>query len=249
MRNRNNISLSIFLSLFVGIFIVMPFISSCGKAGTVAPSSLNIQYQVINLSPDQGPVSLYINFLQVNNSIFYYPTPSGYFALAAIDTPFQIRPAAGTTINGIPVSTTPVFSVDNILKPQLLYTLYITGLASVDSVKPLFTVDTAAIPTIGRGKVRFVNASPRSVALDVTANGTPNAAFTKVPYQGISKYVELPAGNYNFQIFPTGNSTNILQTIQSFTIQDGRLYTLYCYGLVGHTTDSLAFNAAVITNK
>jgi hypothetical protein len=251
MINRNNISLSVFLSLFVALFVVMPFISSCGKTGTVAASALNIQYQVINLSPDRGPVALYINFLNANaNQTFVYPTSSGYFFLTNIDTPFQIRPAIGTIINGVPVSTTPIFSIDSILKPNLKYTLFITGLFSADSVDHIFTIDTAAVPKIGRGKIRFINASFRSQSLDLVANGTSDAGkqFTQ-KYMGVSKYVELPAGNYNFDIYPTGSPSNILQTIQSYTIQDGRLYTLYCYGLAGHTQDSLAFGSNIIINK
>jgi hypothetical protein len=251
MYNRNNISLSIFLFLFATVFVVMPFISSCNKSGTVAPSSLNIQYQVINLSPDQGPLDLYINFLKVNTSSFYYPTPSGYFFLTSIVTPFQIRPATGTTINGVPVSTVPVFSIDSILKPNLKYTLFITGLSSVDSVRPIFVPDTAPLPTVGRGKLRFINASPRSQDLDLTANGiSPSTGeFTKLSYLKVSPYVELPAGNYNFQIYPTGNRTNVLLKMLNFTIEDGRLYTMYCYGLEGHTTDTVAFGSNIVTNK
>lgn len=251
MRNRNNISLTVFLTLFVGIFIAMPFVSSCGKGTTVSPGTQNIQYQVVNLSPNRGPLSLFVDFKStVVTQTFYYPSPSGYFSLSDITPPFQIRPAANTLVNGVPVTTSPIFTLNNTLAPNTKYTLYVTGLynSPPDTVSYVFTVDTAPLPALGRGKIRFLNASPRTAlpGLSLTANGTK--AFDSLKYQDLSKYIELPAGNYNFQLFPTGSSTNILQTIQNYTIQDGRLYTVYCYGLAGNV-DSLAFGANVLINK
>src|SRR3984893_3769480 len=140
----------------------------------------------------------------------------------------------------------PLFSRNDSLKIGLKYTLYITGNVANNSLKQIFTVDTATLATVGRGKVRFVNASPTGTGgLDVTANGT--LAFSNVVYLNYSKFIELPAGNYDFKINATG-SPNILKDMPAVTIQDGRAYTLYAYG---YTTriDTAAFNAAMITNQ
>ena len=243
MFKRNNRSLTIFLSLFVITFLVLPFVSSCGKGGTLSPSALNIQYQVVNANPTLGSVDLYIHYTKVNSSSYFYPTASGYFYLNSIDTPFQIRNGTALTVGSI-VPSSNIFVIPTIPKPGLKYTLMITGLVSVDT-SYILTTDTASTPTTGRGKVRFENASSGSPAFDVTANGT--AAFTDVPYKAVSKYIELPAGNYDFQIFPTKTST-LLRDIPNVTIQDGRVYTLYCYGVAGRT-DSLAFGSGFITNQ
>src|SRR5450432_3851961 len=153
MKRSNNIPLSIFLSLFATVFLVLPFVSSCGKGGTVSPSALNIQYEILNLSPDLGSVDFFINFKQVNSSSYFYPSSSGYFYLPSIDTPFQIR--QGTPANGIAVTTTSnLFNFDYILKPNLKYTLFITGLAKSDSAVSLFVTDTSSLPPLGRGKIR-----------------------------------------------------------------------------------------------
>lgn len=244
MKKGNNSAYSVFGFLFVAVFFVMPFVSSCGKSGTLSPSALNVQYQVINLSPTLGSIDLYINYIKVNSSSYFYPSSSGYFLLNSIDTPFQIR--YGTPL--IPGSSSPsgnIFpNIDGILKPNLKYTLIVTGLKA-DTLAYIQTTDTASTPTIGRGKIRFVNASPQSTGFDVTANDT--LAFAKVPYLGVSKYIELPAGNYDFKIY-TSKKPTLLREIPIITIQDGRLYTLYTYGLAGRT-DSLAFGSGVITNK
>ena len=245
LRERNK-GLSAFLYLFVIVFLAMPFISSCGKKSNVGPSS-NIQYQIINLSPDLGSVDLYINFNKVNTSSYFYPTASGYFSLTSIDTPFQIRPGATITPGTVPPSVN-IFNLDNILKPNTKYTLMIVGFNALDSLDKIFTVDTTTVqPVLGRGELRFINASPSSTGLDLAANGYTNPMFSNVPYKQVTSYVQLPAGTYSFQIYSHG-STIALQNPESVTIQDGRLYTLYCYGLAGRT-DSLAFGTGVITNQ
>jgi hypothetical protein len=243
MYKRNNHSLTALLFLFAVIFLVMPFVSSCGKGASTIPSS-NIQYQVVNLSPNLGSIDLYINFRKVNSSSYFYPSASGYFFLPSADTPFQIRPGTALT-PGTQLPSSSIFpNFDNILKPNLKYTLIVTGLAP-DSLYAIFTTDTSSLPKTGRGKVRFINASPRSTGFDVTANGT--SAFANQQFAAVSAFVELPAGVYDFQIFPHGGST-VLQDIPNTTIQDGRLYTLYCYGLAGQT-DSLAFGSGIISNS
>jgi hypothetical protein len=245
MYKRNNISLSVLLSLFVAVFFVAPLVTSCGKGKSISPSTLNIQYQVINLSPDLGPVDLYINFLQFNRYSYYYPTSSGYFYLTTTDTPFQIRPGKDP-ITGIIPTTGNIFNMDDTLKANLNYTLFITGLVSDSSIVRYLSVDTTSLPKTGNGKIRFLNVSPRSQGFDIVANGV--SAFKNQKYLVPSKYIQLPAGNYQFQIYPAGNTTTILKTVPTVTIQDGRSYTLFSYGLSGQT-DSLSFGAGVLTNK
>ncbi|MDB5022295.1 MAG: hypothetical protein JWP78_50 [Mucilaginibacter sp.] len=242
MHKGKNSVLPVFLLVFVAVFIVIPFISSCGKSGSAGPST-NVQYQIVNLSPDLGSVDLYIDYRKVNTSSYFYPTASGYFYLTSLNIPFQIRPGTSLTAGTIAPSFN-IFSLNNILKPNTRYTFMITGMVT-DSLNGIFLTDTSATPTIGRGKIRFVNASPRSAGLNVTANDT--SLFSNVPYINHTDFRELPAGIYDFKIYPTGSST-ILRDIPNVTIQDGRLYTLYCYGLAGHT-DSLAFGSGFITNK
>jgi hypothetical protein len=226
------------LLLFITGILLISFISSCGKQGAASPTGLNVQYDLINLSPDLSPVNLFIGFKQANTNPFVFNVDQGYFYLPSIDTPFQIRSAL--------VSGTVLFTRSDVLQPGLKYTLYITGNEGNQSLAKIFTVDTASLPAVGRGKVRFVNASPTATSgLDVYANGTQ--AFSKILYTNYSKFLELPVGNYDFQIDATG-STNILKDMPGTTIQDGRVYTIYAYGYTNRV-DSAAFSAAVIQNQ
>ncbi len=238
MAERNKAMVFLFLCS-VGIMVIS-FIASCGKSGNTAPVGSNVQMQVINLSPDLLAVNLWVSYVKQNKTPYTYPAPSGYFTLGNIDTPIQVRSYFAS------VSTTNLLSLNNVLKSNLKYTLFITGLRADSSVTPIFTVDTAASPTVGRGKIRFVNASPRSNGLDITANGT--LAFTNQTYKNISKFIEIPPGNYDFKIMPTGTTANILADMPGVTILDGKIYTLYCYGVAGGA-DSVAFSAGILSNK
>jgi len=238
MNNRNSNILMYLFSAIAGAFFIGCFLSSCGKGSGILPAGSNIQYQVVNLSPDITPVDLYINFVKRNTSVsFFYPNPSGYFSLTTIDTPFQIRRSIDPGVS--------VFSLDTVLKNNVRYTLFVTGYFANRSIIPILTVDTSALPTVGRGKVRFVNTSPGSGGLDVSANGT--IAFTNAIYPSVSKFKELPAGNYDFKVFATG-STNPIFDFPGVTVQDGKIYTMYTRGIVGRI-DSAAFGLGVINNN
>jgi hypothetical protein len=228
--------------MWLFLFTVAAFfafsISSCGKSSTASPQGLNIEYEVLNFSPDLGQVDLFVNFQLVNQNPFVFNVDQGYFYVPSVDTPYQIRSAVSTG--------TTLFPLDNILQPGAKYTLYIIGAVATNSDTTLLTVDTATEPPLGRGKLRFVNVSPSATGgLDIYANGT--LAFSKVLYKQNTGFTQqLPVGNYDLQINATGTS-NVLFNLPSVTIQDGKLYTLYAYGYTSRT-DSAAFTAAVTTN-
>jgi len=213
-------------------------ISSCSKTGNASPTGLNIKYEILNLSPDMLPVDLFIDNKQVNSSPYIFGVRQGYFYVPSTDVPYQIR--------SVEYSGTTYLTRSDVLASGASYTLFIVGALADKSDTTIFTVDTAAAPTSGRGKIRFVDASPSATGgLDVLANDS--TLFSGVKYQKISSYIELPVGNYDLKIQPTGTAT-VIKELTPVTIQDGRLYTLYTYGYTSRA-DTAAFNAAVITNK
>ena len=238
-------SRKIFYNLFILnlAVLVLPFFISCSKSDTAMPTASNIQLQVANLSPDSYPVGLYINNIKVNPNYVFNATPA-YFYLTNTNYPLQIRTSR---VN----DTNIVYSRDTInFQPNTRYTLFFTGLYSDKSLRSIVTVDdTATIPAIGKGgKIRFLNASPRSNPIDIWANGT--LAYKNIAYTTLSNYITLPAGNYNFKVYPTGTSTSSLADLNKVTIQDGRLYTLYSRGLVGRSlTDTAAFGLVIVPNN
>lgn len=245
LTNKNIYTL---LALFVSAVFVLPFATSCGKAGIVSGASSNTKLQVFNVSPNVGPVDLYADFIRQNaiNASYIYTIPGSYFYISPSDTLLQIRTKQSPSVSIVSIDTTK--GALRLLSNHK-YSLFVTGLAS--NISYVFTIDdTASTPRAGYGKLRMINTSIQSQnqGLDVTANGT--LAFSAIKYKKVSDYISLPAGNYNFQVNQTGSANTVLATpsLQSVTISDGSLYTLYTYGVVGQT-DTAAFNAAVITNK
>jgi hypothetical protein len=236
-KNKNNILTYLFLCC-AGILVV-PFMVSCGKSAVSAATGSNIQLQVLNLSPDLLPVNVYVGYIKRSATNYSYPAASGYFSIAA-DTPIQIRSSSAA------ISTTNWVTVHDTLKPNVKYTLFVTGFRADSTITSIFTTDVAAASTVGRGKIRFVNSSPRSPGLDVTANGTP--AFSNIAYKKVSPFIEVPPGNYEFRITAAGASSSFSYKLPNIPVQDGKIYTLYSYGVVGRV-DSAGFGAAVLSNK
>ena len=230
----------VWLFLCMGCIFFITSISSCGKASSTSAAGLNIEYEVLNLSPDLGTVNLYINYNPVNTTPFYFGVNQGYFYVPSLPTtsiPYQFRSALS--------SGTPIFSIDSTLTPNTKYSLFIVGSAG-PTLTQIFTVDTTTVPGLGRAKVRFVDASPSGTGgFDLTANGAP--VYSKIIYPNYSGWMALPVGNYDFQINATGNPA-VLKDMPAITIQDGRLYTIYAYGYTNRI-DSAAFNAGIITNR
>jgi len=248
MIGKKNNTISGFLVLIIASVFLTPYISSCGKSGNASSVGLNVQFQVLNLSPNIQPVDLYLDYVKQNTNSYSYPFSSGYFYLNSIDTPLQIRSSATTLTNN------NFFTINHLgFQANHKYSLFIIGSYLVtdtasSTLTPVITVDdTAAIPPAGFGKIRFINGALQNAGIDVTANGT--IAFSAVKFAGISPYIVLPAGNYSFQLNQTNTPGVILSTtLGTTTIQDGHLYTMYSYGVPLHT-DSSAFNAGIITNR
>jgi hypothetical protein len=248
MIGRKSNTINGFLLLIMATVFLTPYLSSCGKSGNASSVGLNIQLQVLNLSPNVHPVDLYLNYVKQNTNSYSYPFSSGYFYLNSIDTPLQIRSSATTLTNK------NFFTINHLgFKANHKYSLYILGSyppadTANNTLTSLITVDdTATIPPAGFGKIRFINGALQNAIINVTANGT--SAFNAVKFATISPYVILPAGNYAFQLSQTNTPGVVLSTtLGTTTIQDGHLYTMYCYGVALHT-DSSAFNAGIITNR
>lgn len=238
MTNQNKSGLLVSLFMFTMLVMLIPFISSCGKAKT--SSGLNTQLQIINLSSDVGALYLYQNTVRENNTTYTYPSNSGYFFLSTLTPPLQLRTATAAPVN-IP------FQIDTALRGNSKYTLFITGYLADSSIKnSILSLDTATVPPIGRGKIRFAHTSPGSANLDLRANDT--LAFSNRTFNTLSPYIDIPTGNYNFTINVHTTPSKIEYTLKNVTVLDGRAYTIYTQGIVGRT-DSVAFGAAVLTNN
>ncbi|MFD0764080.1 DUF4397 domain-containing protein [Mucilaginibacter lutimaris] len=242
MAKNNKSGILLGLGLFIMGVMIIPMLASCSKTGVSGGSGQNARLQIVNLSPDIQPFNLYAFFIKQSAASYYYPNPSGYFLVNTIDTPFQIR--TSVTTNGI--NPTNLLTLPGSLKPGVPYTWFVTGLKADSSLTSIVTVDTAGAPPNGRGKVRFVNASPTAINMNLTLNDT--AAFKNIPYKTVTDYIEVTAGNYDFNVVATSAPKTVLAPVNKYTVLDGKLYTVYFYGL-SNSTDSAKYSANILLNS
>jgi hypothetical protein len=241
-KSNNNSTILLALCLCITGLMGISLLTSCGKSGVSSNSNSNARLQIVNASPGIQPFNLYAFFIEQGTSAYYYPSASGYFLVNSIDTPLQIR--TSITSNGArPVN---LLTLPGSLKPNTPYTWFVTGLYADSSLASVLTVDTGSTPAIGRSKIRFVNVSPGSPTLNLTANDT--VAFKAVKYKDVTKFIELTAGTYNLNVTDASNSLTILSQLRNFTMLDGRLYTMYFYGL-SNRADSAAYGTNIVLNS
>jgi hypothetical protein len=239
------------LMLLMVAMMGIPLLASCGKSSDGSVNTYNSQLIVANLCPDVGPIDIYINNnIQNGLTPYRYPTLGSYFYMNTIGYPIQMRTDTGgkeilTSGVLLPDKTFKLMATDSLPNRNAKYTLFITGVKADGKLNFLFLVDTSKLSGVGRGKVRFINASPRSGAFDVYANQT--LLCSNIALNAYSPYIEMPVGDYHFKVYATGDVSTVLADIPQ-TVGDGKLYTLFTYGIVGRT-DSAAFASNVIVNK
>jgi hypothetical protein len=234
-----------FLFSLNAMVLVIGALMSCGKNDTAIPTSSNVRLQVIQLSPNSYPATLFMNTLQVGTGSYSYGNTPNYFYLPRTDVPLQIR---------ISRDSVQAFNDTTKLLDNTRYSLFFLGLYGDKTDRRLQTLvttdDAEELPAVGKGgKVRFLNGSPNANgSFDVWANGSP--VIKGIAFAKVSKYTTLPAGDYTFRVYQGNTSINSLGELTNVTVQDGRLYTLYSRGLVGRAvTDTAAFNLSVVANN
>jgi hypothetical protein len=241
MINKTKSSILLYLCYFITGVMLLPAVASCSKEGT-NPGTTNAYLNIVNVSPDIRPFNLYANAIRQGLTTYSYPAASNYFLQNIADVPLELRPVLASN-----VTQTRLLILEDELKRNVRYTWFITGFRSDSSLATVFTVDSSAAPSTGRGKIRFVNVSINSPTLNLTANDT--IAFSNVTYKKVTDYIELTAGNYNLNITATATPSTSIKTLPAISVLDGKLYTIYAYGLVGRVaTDTAAFKARVILN-
>jgi hypothetical protein len=230
----------LYLCIFIIGIMFIPMITSCGKSDVSADTNAKAQFQILNLSPDLQAFNLYTRFSKLSDNQYSYPVASGYFLVNVIDTPFQIR---SVPVNST-VSQDNILTLEQPLQSHVRYSWFITGLKADSSITSILTVDTGKVPAVGRGKIRFLNASPNSTGLNLTANDT--LAFSKVTYKKVTDYIEVTTGNYILKLSAASAPKSVLKSLE-LTVLDGKLYTVFGYGLVSRS-DTAAFGGGVILN-
>lgn len=223
--------------IFVIALMVVSFWTSCGKDNVTAAGA-STQIMVVNASPDDTKINLFINTQRQNTSAYLYNSTPVYEALKVVGQPLQLRYSTG--VQKI-IATNP-----DSTKSNVKYTLFLTGLGINKKLSTILTIDTDFTPKVGSGKMRFVNAASSPDALDIWANGIK--LYNGIDTNRYTKFLEMPAGNYDIKVYRKNDLTTLLYELNPVTVADGKLYSLFTYGIAGRT-DTTAFTAKVLTNR
>jgi hypothetical protein len=207
------------------------FLQGCKKqTNTISAdtSSLN----VVNASPGTLSFNFFLNNVFVAGPSLAYTDRSGYIESYSGATKFDA--SVGGTSQLILTSTINLVS-------KKYYTLFFAG--PNQSPTLVFAEDDLFPPATGKAKLRFINLSPDSPALDLT---TKNGAtlFGARNYKSVSDFIEIDPATYSFQL-KAGTSTAVAELI-NIPIDAGKIYTIWAAGLMaGPASHGLSIQAMI----
>jgi len=186
-----------------------------------------------------SPGTAALDFVLDNQKIgsFTYTNDRGYYAAYP-----------GTRLVGVAKKDSLKYltSGSAILKSGSFYSVFVVD--TLKSTKLLLVEDDLKAPDAEKAKVRFINLSPGSAALDLAVEGSTTALFTGKAFKEYTAFTSIdPAESYNFQVKDAGSAT-VKATLPAVKIEKGKIYTIWAKGL-SSTTDSTKFGLAVMTNK
>lgn len=228
MKTQTRLSkLMLAFAAFLTLSSIM-ILSSCSKDDDDDDMNDAANIQVIHSAEGTGRVELYLDNQKVNNSAVAYAQSSGY-----------IRTTTGTKTAEIKLEgSTQVVSSTNVnFESGKNYTIYVTKSGTAAST--VTTADNTTSPTAGNAKVRFVNLSAllsnATIMLDNSLSLSGNLAFGST-----TDYSVVSAGQHNFKATAVSNAN--ITANNNFTVQDGKVYTIYLIG-----TTNLGLN--IVTHK
>ncbi|WP_256011359.1 DUF4397 domain-containing protein [Desertivirga xinjiangensis] len=227
MKTQTRLSkLMLAFAAFLTLSSVM-ILSSCSKDDDDDDMD-GANIQVIHSAEGTGRVELYLDNQKVNNSAVAYAQSSGYLRTTTGAKTAEIKLEGSTQV----VSSTNVN-----FESGKNYTIYVTNSGTAAST--VTTSDNTTKPTAGNAKVRFVNLSAllsnATIMLDNSLSLSGNLAFGST-----TDYSVVSAGEHNFKATAASNAN--ISTNKTFSVQDGKVYTIYLMG----TTD-LGLN--IVTHK
>lgn len=184
------------------------------------------QLRVVHGSPDAPAVDVLVDGQPVLTGVAYLGV-SNYLSVQAGTRNIKVN-AAGTATTVIDASLAKA--------PNSAHTVLATNLLA--SIEPLILTDDLTDPAAGNVKLRLVHGAPNVGAVDIyiTAPGADisaeTPALTAVPFKGASAYLEVPAGQYQVRVTPTGTKTVAIDT-GALTLAAGQIRTGIAVEAVG----------------
>lgn len=224
-----------FFCICTVLSVISLIVVSCSTTG-VSPSNYS-RIQIVNTIPGSLPLDCAINYTKVNSVTLAFPNSTGYISTTSGSKFVTIKPTSTPSADSLAGANVT-------LKKDSSYSLFFSG--QTGAYRKIFVRDDLTVPTTGRAKIRFVNASVSSGSVDVTVNAV--IGFKSIAFGAVGNFIEVPAGTYEFKVFSTGTATGTLTTLSNQLLADGKVYTIYAQGTVGSAIATSAFGLSLVAN-
>jgi hypothetical protein len=174
--------------------------------------------RVVHASPDAPNVDILLDDAKVLSDVPYLAS-SSYLETSAGDHNLKVN-AAGTSTTAIDADVTLADGTD--------YTVIASDL--VAQITPIVLQDDNTAPAAGNARVRAIHGAPSAPAVDiyVTTPGadlaTATPVLTGVAFGDVADYLEVPAGEYQVRVTPTGTKVIAIDS-GPLTLESGQVRT------------------------
>lgn len=205
------------------LLAVAALLVSAAFAGTHSASAQgagDAHVRVIHTSFDGPPVDVYMNSNKVASNLSFKSV-----------SPFAAVPAGPYTakLTGVGKSDA-VLQSSVTLEAGKYYTLIAAG-KFADMITKLVQDDFSPLDA-GKARLRLVHTSPDTPAVDVGLEGGGPILVPNLGFADVSDYLIVDAKTINVEVRPAGSTSNAALTLRGFTLEPGRVYTVYVVGLL-----------------
>lgn len=203
--------------------------ASSYAASTAKPQAQTVplaQLRIINASPDAPPLDVYVNGELVSRRVAYGAV-TGYNMVKPGDARIQMV-RAFRSLDRAPAIIDTTVKLDR----EKAYTVAASGMMA--QIKPVLFNDDFDGPGKGKARLRLVHLSPGTPAVDVTGepagSSQSNQLVKNLANGKASPYVNVDAGEWNFNIQATGTTTSLLQ-LEERPVPEGQTVSVFLIGV------------------
>lgn len=197
--------------------------------------------RIINASPDDNAINVYINDTLKTSSPLAFGQNTNYATISGGVNHFQVK-ANGNLVNHSDLT----FQLDT----NKYFTVFVAGNISKDSMSYVSLQDDLKVLTDTTAKVRFVNLAPNSPYLDVIVSTNPQdsvPSFSGINFASGANYKQFKSGNYTIKFRQTGKNIDLASPI-TLQLDARKIYTLWAKGYVNGTGAQVLSPTLLIDN-
>ncbi len=200
------------------IFVIALALTAC--IDDVVESTPVGYVSIYNASPYEGSsLDIYLNEKKINAAVFDYSKYSGYLNFNEGSNTLKFT-TSGTT-------TTMTEQSINVIADKT-YSVFVLNDGTQFSVLSLSDISPLAVPD--KSRVRFINLSPDSPAVDIViTNNAASPVFIGHNYKSFSEYIEMDSQVYSFDVINQADGT-VLASVPNIVLASGKYYSLVAQG-------------------